>query len=67
MTNVLISYGPKSAAKVRFSAGSSIYPLEALQRAGVDLTDPAPVDAAFGVLAEIVDRLEALVEKGLPA
>jgi oligoendopeptidase F len=49
------------------SAGSSIYPLDALQRAGVDLTDPAPVDAAFGVLADIVDRLEDLVEKGLPA
>ncbi|MBN1666165.1 MAG: oligoendopeptidase F [Anaerolineales bacterium] len=48
------------------SAGSSVYPLDALQRAGVDLTSPAPVEAAFNVLAEIVDRLEVLVEQGLP-
>lgn len=48
------------------SAGSSVYPLDALQRAGVDLTSPAPVEAAFNVLAEIVDRLETLVEQGLP-
>jgi oligoendopeptidase F len=41
-------------------AGSSLYPLEALQRAGVDLTTPAPVEAAFAVLAGMVDRLEAL-------
>jgi oligoendopeptidase F len=42
-------------------AGSSIYPLDALARAGVDLTDPEPVEKAFGVLADIVDRLEVLV------
>ncbi len=44
-------------------AGSSIYPLDALQRAGVDLSTPAPVDEAFAVLAGLVDRLEKLVEK----
>jgi len=42
-------------------AGDSVYPLDALQRAGVDLTHPEPVEKAFGVLADIVDRLEALV------
>ncbi len=47
------------------SAGNSVYPLDALKAAGVDLTDPKPVEKAFGVLADIVDRLEALVEKGL--
>ena len=42
-------------------AGGSMYPLDALRMAGVDLTTPEPVEIAFGVLAELVDRLEALV------
>ena len=43
------------------SAGSSVYPLEALKSAGVDLTNPEPVEKAFASLAEVVDRLEELV------
>lgn len=42
-------------------SGGSRYPLEALQMAGVDMTQPEPVSAAFGALAGLVDRLEALV------
>ncbi len=42
-------------------AGGSMYPLDALQRAGVDLTTPEPVETTFGVLSDIVDRLETLV------
>jgi oligoendopeptidase F len=42
-------------------SGSSRYPLEALQLAGVDMTSPEPVSAAFSVLADLVDRLESLV------
>ena len=42
-------------------AGSSVYPLDALQIAGVDMTSPEPVETTFGVLANYVDRLEALV------
>jgi oligoendopeptidase F len=41
-------------------AGGSQYPLDALQKAGVDLTSPAPVKSAFQVLADTVDRLEQL-------
>ena len=41
--------------------GSARDPLDALQRAGVDLTSPAPVEDAFAVLAQLVDRLETLV------
>jgi oligoendopeptidase F len=41
-------------------AGGSLYPLEALQMAGVDLTTPGPVEAAFQVLADTVNRLESL-------
>ena len=43
------------------SAGGSRYPLEALRSAGVDLTQPAPVEAAFEVLGGLIDKLDALV------
>lgn len=42
-------------------AGGSRYPLDALQRAGVDLSSPEPVEAAFGTLAGYVERLEQLL------
>lgn len=42
-------------------AGGSAYPLEALQRAGVDLTSSEPIEVTFGILANLVDRLEELV------
>jgi len=41
-------------------AGGSLYPLEALKRAGVDLTTPKPVEDTFEVLSGLVDRLEKL-------
>lgn len=43
-------------------AGSSVYPLDALRMAGVDLASPQPVEETFGVLAGLVDRLERLIE-----
>jgi len=43
------------------SAGSSLLPIDALRRAGVDMTSPAPIQAAFDYLASLVDRLDALV------
>ncbi len=46
-------------------AGSSVYPLDALKMAGVDLTNPEPVENAFSELSDIVDRLEALVDQGI--
>jgi oligoendopeptidase F len=42
-------------------AGGSLYPLDALTLAGVDMTSPAPVERAFATLTRLVDRLEALV------
>jgi oligoendopeptidase F len=41
-------------------AGASAYPLEVLRRAGVDLSRPEPVERAFQVMEEYVDRLEKL-------
>jgi oligoendopeptidase F len=46
------------------SAGGSLYPLDALSLAGVDMTSSGPVDQAFAAMARYVDRLEALVEAG---
>lgn len=42
-------------------SGGSRYPLDALRLAGVDMTSPEPVEAAFAVLAGLVERLEGLV------
>lgn len=43
------------------SAGGSLYSMELFNLAGVDMTTPNPVEKAFGVLADMVDQLEALV------
>lgn len=43
------------------SSGSAKYPIDALRDVGVDMTSAAPVEAAFGVLARYVDRLEQLL------
>ncbi|MDD5191242.1 MAG: oligoendopeptidase F, partial [Dehalococcoidales bacterium] len=45
------------------SAGSSVYPIDALKIAGVDLTQPQPVEETFRVLGKYVDRLEGLLGK----
>ena len=41
--------------------GNSAPPLELLARAGVDLTEPAPIEAAAGVFADTVRELESLL------
>ncbi|MBN2550793.1 MAG: oligoendopeptidase F [Anaerolineales bacterium] len=43
------------------SAGSSLYPLDALKLAGVDMTSPQPVEETFALLSNLVDRLETLL------
>jgi oligoendopeptidase F len=43
------------------SLGSSVYPIDALKVAGVDMSTPDVVETAFGVLARYVDRLGQLV------
>ncbi len=44
-------------------AGGSLYPLDALRLAGVDMASPEPVERAFAVLARYVDRLEELLQQ----
>jgi oligoendopeptidase F len=43
------------------SAGGSMYPLDALRLAGVEMTSPEAVEQTFAVLSRYVDRLEGLV------
>ena len=42
-------------------SGSSIYPLDVLKKAGVDLTTPQPVEETFAVMKGYVDMLEKLL------
>jgi oligoendopeptidase F len=42
------------------SAGSSLYPVDALKLAGVDMSTPEAVERTFAVLASYVDRLADL-------
>jgi oligoendopeptidase F len=56
--------GEKGAANdyINFlKAGDSLYSLDALRLAGVDLSKPQAVDDAFAVLAGMVDKLESLL------
>lgn len=43
------------------SAGDSVYPLDALRIAGIDMSAPEPLDRAFRVLAGHIDHLERLL------
>lgn len=42
-------------------SGDSLYPLDALKLAGVDLSSPEPVETTFGILEGYVERLERLL------
>ncbi|GAC1398961.1 MAG: oligoendopeptidase F [Chloroflexota bacterium] len=59
----VLAGGPDAAERYLtfLSAGGSKYPLDLLREAGVDMRQPQPVEAAFAVLGEMVDRLEKLV------
>ncbi len=46
------------------SNGSSEYPIDLLKGAGVDMSTPAPIQAACDRLADMVDELDALLRAG---
>ena len=58
----VLAEGPTAAEEYLsfLSAGGSVYPLEALKMAGVDMSTPEPVEQTFEVLRQMVDRLEEL-------
>lgn len=44
--------------------GSSMYPIEVLKIAGVDMSQPEPIKDAIDIFAELVDQLELLLKEG---
>jgi oligoendopeptidase F len=58
---VLAGRGAADSYLAFLKAGGSLYPIDALKLAGVDMTSPAPVEATFATLASYVDRLSDLV------
>lgn len=45
-------------------AGDSLYPIDALKLAGIDMTTPQPLERAFGILERMINRLDELVGEG---
>ena len=45
------------------SGGSSKPPIDLLRGAGVDMSTPAPIDAALAVFASAVDELAQLMDE----
>jgi oligoendopeptidase F len=43
--------------------GSSVYPIDALREAGVDMSSPQPIEEAFAYLDQLVDRLSGLLSE----
>ncbi len=59
-----VATGERGAAesyRAFLKTGGSMYPLDGLKLAGVDMTSPEPVESAFATLAAMVSRLEELV------
>jgi len=59
-----VAAGDKGAAQAYIAfltSGGSMYPLDGLRLAGVDMSSTEPVDAAFAALADTVTRLEKLL------
>ncbi len=62
---VLSEGAPAAARYLEFlKAGDALYPLDALALAGIDMTTPAPIEQAMGVLEDLIDRLDHLVGDG---
>jgi len=59
-----VAAGDKGAAEAYIAflkSGGSMYPLDGLRLAGVDMSSKAPVEAAFAALADTVTRLDKLL------
>ena len=63
LTEGVLAEGRPAAERYRrfLAAGGSMYPLDALRLAGVDMATREPLDHAYAALARYVDRLEELV------
>ena len=58
----VLNGGPQAAEDYKnfLKAGGSLFPLDALKLAGVDMTSPEPIEKAFDVLEGFVDRIDKL-------
>jgi oligoendopeptidase F len=63
LADAVVTEGAPAAQRYRqfLAAGGSMYPLDALRLAGVDMSTREPLDRGFAVLARYVDRLEELL------
>jgi oligoendopeptidase F len=64
-----VAAGDKGAADAYVAflkSGGSMYPLDGLRLAGVDMSSKEPVDSAFAALADTVTRLEELLDARSP-
>jgi oligoendopeptidase F len=63
LADAVLAEGRPAAERYRrfLAAGGSMYPLDALRLAGVDMATREPLDRGFAALARYVDRLEELV------
>ncbi len=54
--------GTDAAAAYRemLAAGGSVYPIEALELASIDMTSPAPIESALSVYGSYLDRIDDL-------
>jgi oligoendopeptidase F len=62
-----VATGDKGAADAYIAflkSGGSMYPLDGLRLAGVDMSSTEPVESAFAALADTVTRLETLLSNG---
>jgi oligoendopeptidase F len=58
---VLAEGEPAATRYLEFlKAGDSLYPIDALRLAGIDMTTPAPIQTAFDLLDDLVSQLDAL-------
>jgi len=61
-----VASGDKKAAEAYVAflkSGGSLYPLDGLKLAGVDMSSTEPVRSAFEALSETVTRLEELIAR----
>jgi oligoendopeptidase F len=55
--------GEEAAAAYRemLRAGGGVYPIEALELAGIDMTTPGPIESALSVYGDYLDRVAAVL------
>ena len=65
LSEAILNEGAPAVKRYRefLSMGGSAYPLDELRHAGVDLTTPAPVDAALKKFEAVLDDAEATLAK----